>query len=428
MGPRHGESEPNGPRAAVEVEDRGAAPGERAEPEGLAEQLMHACGLSAVGLDEGAEGGQVQRSADAIRQRSRSGHHDGLSAEDLRPVAFVEVDGHAGDRRCVPHEAPPDVPQGFERSDARALDDEGDQNTRLRAVVDLAQIERSQRAFPRRLEGGEKAAFHFGFREACPQQHSHHREHRRDDTAMRDVDDLVAAAFGKEADAPLRPDDELRARSIAHERLCGGDGLGVDELQGRVARHGLDDASSLEAELLSVGKRDDRATAAAVGVLARHALGFGRNDHSQGLRRCAHPRSGASLALDLRRARRRQRSTADRSEDGACREERAGDLGPMHRERIAVLVDRAASRRVRRRASLRRDEMASWNPSPNWPAASSTAEGNDGHDVRVFDAPPLADSGTCANGASLPSVNRNRTTAMRLEWMGRSWSVKSKWP
>ncbi len=63
-------------------------------------------------------------------------------------------------------------------------------------------------------------------------------------------------------------DDELRACAIPDDRLGRGDGLGVDELEGRVARDGLDDAATLEGKLLAVRQADDRAPSAPLRVIA----------------------------------------------------------------------------------------------------------------------------------------------------------------
>jgi hypothetical protein len=94
-------------------------------------------------------------------------------------------------------------------------------------------------------------------------------QHRGEDDAARDIDDVMSAALGEEPEAGARGCDQLRARPVRGGLDGLDDRVGVDKLQRGVARHGLDDARPLQRKLLGVRQIDDGAPAAPRSVLAK---------------------------------------------------------------------------------------------------------------------------------------------------------------
>ncbi len=264
--------------AAVEIEHaRLAVIGRHAvDADEVDERGVDALRLPAMSLHEGAVRGVVLGLAGLVLGRARAVDDDGLGAEDLRRLALVEIHRHADDGRGLLGELARRALEGLAIGDADALDDEGDEDLRPGVGADLAEIDGTQGAARPGVEGRERATVVLVGHDAGTQRGGDGDEGGREDAAAGDVDDLMAAALRVEAEATAARDDELRARPVFDDRIGGGDRLGVDELQRRIARGRLHHPPALHRELLAVGQADDRAATAAIRVLADHALRHGR--------------------------------------------------------------------------------------------------------------------------------------------------------
>ena len=99
------------------------------------------------------------------------------------------------------------------------------------------------------------------------------REGRRENAAPGDIHDVMAPSFGEEPDRAVGSDDELGARPVAHDGLRRTHGPGRRVSQRGVPGQRVRNPAPLERELLVVREVEDRAAAAAVGVIAVDSLG-----------------------------------------------------------------------------------------------------------------------------------------------------------
>ena len=218
--PRGREPERDRARAPVQIENpwrmarrRGAS-----EADGFGQQRVHPRGLSPMGLDEGAESGEVHRPAEPVGYRSDAREKLGLVPQDLGRLAVVEVRGDPCHLRQLAHQLERRSLQRLEGGDTRAMDDERDEHALRVTVAQLAKVHRAQGTASRRIVAAERAPDGLVAGEARAQRGGNSSQRRRQDPATRDVHELVPAALGEQANLASLADDELRPRPVGHDR------------------------------------------------------------------------------------------------------------------------------------------------------------------------------------------------------------------
>ena len=117
---------------------------------------------------------------------------------------IVEVHGDADHLGRGVHQLFGRFAQSCEVCDARALDDERDEHADGVALAYLAEVDRARAPRPAGSKGAAVPPAGFGRGDPCAEMRRDALEDRGENTARRDVDDLVAAALGEEAELGLR--------------------------------------------------------------------------------------------------------------------------------------------------------------------------------------------------------------------------------